>query len=321
MPVVTAHDLIQDALEMLGVGSPGETNAASDENRCLIILNGLLDELAAEQVFVNSETEVTTSLTISKAVYTVGLNGADIAAPRPQTIAYGESAAAVSSPGLGIDYEVNDTGTITVGSANATYIITAIAPGGAVAGFRLTNPGTAYATNAAATTATGGPQPGDGTGLLISITAGGGPITASALVGSVIGAPVQVVSMIEFQSLAAYAPSPGQPNTLYFKPAFPLAIVNLLPAPSSILNLTFLAWARIVSFPTLTTGYSLAAGVFDALRQNLAMSAKTYFRDAQIDPLIMQAATVSRAFLRFQSINSRAMLDRFQLPTNPAKPT
>lgn len=320
--MTTANDLINDALEMLGIKSPGEPDDAADQDRMFIILNALLDELAAEQVFVYGMTIINVALTINKGSYTIGESGTpDITAQRPPTIAMGPNAATLSSPSRGINYAVNDTGTITVGSGNATYIITAVAPGGAVSGYRLTNAGTAYATNAAATTAPGGPQPGVGTGFVLSITASGGAILASALVGTVIGAPVEVVSSIEFKAMAAYAPAAGLPDTLNYLDSYPTGTLKILPAPSSVLTLTFQAWSRITAFPTLVTAYTLAVGVFDALRQNLAVSGKTYFRDAQIDPLIVQAATVSRAFLRFQSINSRAMLDRFQLPTNPAKPT
>lgn len=318
--MITARDLIQDAMEMLGVFAPGEEIDAADADRMLFVLNALLDELAAENIFVNGMTDRTTALVVAKLAYTIGLDGADITAQRPLAIAYGQSSSSVSSPERGIGYAVNDTGIINVGSANATYIVTRIASGGAVAGYNLTNAGTTYNSNAAAPTITGGPRPGSGTGFVLDITASAGPITASSLVGSVIGAPVNVVSMIEYQSLKAYMPPPGQPNTLYYNPSFPLGTLNVLPAPSTILNLTFSAWSRIVDFATLETGYELAVGVLDALRENLACAGKTYFRDAQIDPMILQSAAASRAFLRYQSINSRALMNRFVLPTNPAKP-
>lgn len=319
--MTTARDLIQDALEMLGIYSAGETGDAADADRMLIVLNALMDELAAENIFVNGQTPISKVLTVAKASYTVGQSGApDINVARPLTVAYGQSAAAVSSADRGLGYAVNDTGTIDSGSGNATYIITAVALGGAVAGYTLTNPGTTYVTDPSAATLTGGPQPGVGTGFRLSITAATAPITASAFVGSVIGAPVQVVSMIEYQSLLAYGPSPGQPTQLYYNSSFPNGIVNLLPTPSVALSLTFKGWSRILNFPTLDTGYDLAVGVFDALRQNLAVASKTYFRDAQIDPLIVMAAAGSRSFLRYQSINSRALMNRFILATNPAKP-
>lgn len=320
--MTSANELIDDALEMLGIKSPGDPNDAADQDRMLFVLNALLDELAAEQVFVYGMSQINVALVVNQGSYTIGESGGPtISAPRPPAIAMGPNAAALSSPARGVNYAVNDTGTVTTGSGDATYTISAVAPGGAVAGYNLTSNGTAYTSDAATPTATGGHQPGIGSGFLLNITASDGPITASVLVGSVIGAPVNVVSAIEFKASAAYAPTAGQPDTLNYTDGYSTGTLKVLPAPSAILTLTFQAWARITSFPTLFTAYNLVVGVLDALRQNLAVSGKTYFRDAQIDPLIVQSAVVSRAFLRYQSINSRAMLDRFQLPTNPAKPS
>lgn len=232
----TANDLIDDALEMLGVKSPGDPTDAADQQTMLLVLNALLDELAAEQVFVYGTTALSLTLTINRGIYTIGNTGApDINAPRPPAIAMGPNAASLLRTGV-------------------TY-------------------------------------------------------------------PLNVVSAIEYKAALANAPVPGTPNTLNYTDGYPLGTLKLLPVPAVVYALTFQSWVRILSFPTLTTGYTLAVGVFDCLRQNLAVSGKTYFRDAAIDPLIIQAAVVSRAFLRLQSINSRAMLDRFQLPTNPAKPS
>lgn len=318
--MTTARDLIQDAMEMLGVFAPGEVIDAADADRMLFVLNSLLDELAAESIYINGMTDLTTMLQTAKPAYTVGLNGADITTRRPLTVAYGQSSGSVSSPGRGIGYAVNDTGYVLTGSSDASYIITKVAHGGAVAGYALTNMGTAYATTSPSPTIAGGSQPGSGNGFVLSIAASGGPIQASAFVGSVIGAPIDIVSMIEFQSLKAYDPPSGQPDTVWYKPSYPLGVIHVLPAPSSSLNLTVSAWSRIVGFPTLDSGYELSVGVLDALRDNLAAAAKTYFRDAQIDPMILQSATVSRTFLRYQSLTSRAMMNRFVVATNPQKP-
>lgn len=318
--MTSANDLIQDALEMLGVYSPGDTIAAADSARTLFILNALIDELASQNIFIYQLVTQTVALSIAKSAYTIAPSGTvDITANRPQTITYGQSAASISSPGRGAGYAVNDTGTVSTGSANATYIVNSVAPGGAVSGYSLTNNGTSYTTNASAATAIGGAQPGSGTGFLLSITASSGPITASAFVGSVIGSPVNVLSAIEFQSLAAYTPVPGLPDTLWYNPAYPAGTLNILPSPSAVYNLAFTAWLRITSFPTLTTAYALAVGVLDSLRDSLAVAAKTYFTSAQLDPIIGVRAAASKDFLRYQSIVSRATLNRFVHTANPAK--
>lgn len=71
----------------------------------------------------------------------------------------------------GSGYAVNDTGTITTFDADATYIVNSITAGGHVATFTITNPGTNYLVSNGNATATGGAQPGVGTGFTVNITA------------------------------------------------------------------------------------------------------------------------------------------------------
>lgn len=231
----TAQDLIQDALEMLGIYSPGETISTADSARCLFVLNSLLDELAAMNIFVYALTPTTVTIASGTSAYTIGpSNTPAVVAARPDKITMGPGAA--------------------------------------------------------------------------SITVGG---TAS---------PVNVVSSIEFQALSAANPTSGTPDTLWYNPTYPQGTLNVLPAPSANGTLNFTAWKRIVSFPDLSeTSFTLALGVLDGVRDNLAVAAKTYFRDAQIDPVIIQRAMASRDFLRYQGQTSRAMFNRFVLSTNPQK--
>lgn len=232
--MTTATDLIQDALEMLGVYGPGDTVTSADAARCLFVLNAMLDEFASQNIFVYSLESLTVDVVSGTAQYTIGENGATVTAPRPGRIAYGDAAA-----------------TITIAEAST---------------------------------------------------------------------PVNVVSAIEYQSLLAYAPPPGTPDTLWYNPTYPLGQLNLLPTPSAVGTLAFTAWQRLASFANLETAANLAVGVLDALRDNLAVAAKTYFRDAQIDPIIIQRAMLSKDFLRYQGLSSRAMMNRFTLTSNPRKP-
>jgi len=82
----------------------------------------------------------------------------------------------------GSGYAVGDTGTITGGSGNAVYRVTAIGSGGAVTTVIMLNPGTLYASIAGCpTTAAPGVPANVGTGLALNITASSGSITASGL--------------------------------------------------------------------------------------------------------------------------------------------
>jgi hypothetical protein len=89
----------------------------------------------------------------------------------------------------GTGYAVNDTGTLTAGGANATYIVNTVSAG-VVLTYTITGAGTGYFVGSSAT-ATGGGQPGVGVGLTIYVdsVAGGGPQQDVVKVsGTVIGA-------------------------------------------------------------------------------------------------------------------------------------
>lgn len=89
----------------------------------------------------------------------------------------------VNAAGDGVGYATGDTGTILTGSMNAAYVVNTVDGSGAVTSASLTNAGSGYVTANNVGTATGGFQPGIGTGLTFDITAAtpGGPITAFTL--------------------------------------------------------------------------------------------------------------------------------------------
>jgi hypothetical protein len=77
--------------------------------------------------------------------------------------------ASVTSGGAG--YAAGDTGNITTGNGNATYLVQTVGGGGVVTLISITNAGSGYTVSSGNSTATGGTQPGSGTGLTIDITA------------------------------------------------------------------------------------------------------------------------------------------------------
>lgn len=131
--------------------------------------------------------------------------------------------------------------------------------------------------------------------------------------------PVKVVSAIEYQSLLAYAPAPGTPDTLWYNTTYPNGTLNFLPVPSATGTFSFNPWSILTSFASLSTNVTLAPGMLDALRTNLAVYSKSYFRDAQLDPIIASLAAMAKDFLRYQGQTSRGMFKRFTLSTAPQK--
>ena len=71
----------------------------------------------------------------------------------------------------GTGYVANDTGTIQQNNNDATYKVLTIGAGGAVLTFQITGNGTQYVPANGVATATGGAQPGVGTGFTVNITA------------------------------------------------------------------------------------------------------------------------------------------------------
>ena len=77
---------------------------------------------------------------------------------------------AINAGNQGLGYALNDTGVITYGGNDATYIVTGVGVGGVVTGINLTAPGTSYTNALNVPTATGGAQPGVGGGLGLDTT-------------------------------------------------------------------------------------------------------------------------------------------------------
>lgn len=90
---------------------------------------------------------------------------------------------AVNMASLGTGYAPNDTGTVDGGNGDATYLINTVDGLGGVTGMHITAAGTNYLTGNDVTTTVGGGQPGIGTGLIIniSVSSAPGPITGFTL--------------------------------------------------------------------------------------------------------------------------------------------
>lgn len=78
----TALDIITGALKKIGQYAPGETLAASDANDALDTLNGMIDMLSNEHLFIYNNVENVLTLTPGKQSYTVGAGG-EFNIPRP----------------------------------------------------------------------------------------------------------------------------------------------------------------------------------------------------------------------------------------------
>lgn len=89
-----ASDLIQDALEMLGVYAPGETVNTADSARALESLNIIIDEFASRQLYIQQYTPHTFMTVPSQPNYSIGPNGT-VNAPRPGQLVMGDGGASI----------------------------------------------------------------------------------------------------------------------------------------------------------------------------------------------------------------------------------
>jgi hypothetical protein len=83
--VPTALDIIQDALELIGVYGPGDSISAADSGRVLSVLNDMLDSWSNESLTCFAWSTQSFNMVSGQSQYTIGANGF-INATRPLKI-------------------------------------------------------------------------------------------------------------------------------------------------------------------------------------------------------------------------------------------
>lgn len=90
--MATANDIITDALTRIGVYAPGETITDQDAQRCLSIMNDMLDQWSNENLSCYQILEQSVALTSGKSQYSIGSAG-DVNVTRPLKLVEGPGAA------------------------------------------------------------------------------------------------------------------------------------------------------------------------------------------------------------------------------------
>lgn len=106
--MTTARDLIQDAMEKLGVYAPGEAMSDPDASRGLVILDNMLNSWQQEYLYSYQEVETTINLVVNQSAYVIGTATTptpDIVAQRPMRITQGpgEATATISATDTPVD--------------------------------------------------------------------------------------------------------------------------------------------------------------------------------------------------------------------------
>ena len=124
--------------------------------------------------------------------------------------------------------------------------------------------------------------------------------------------PVRVVPQSQWNMLwNLVSVTSNLPDTMFFDPQFPLAVINIYPTPNiSGVALTWTSWAALMEFPDLTTDVEFPPGYKLAYETNLSVLLKPFFLNAQLDPDVRMAAADSKGNIKRANIRqSNALFD------------
>lgn len=114
--------------------------------------------------------------------------------------------------------------------------------------------------------------------------------------------PVEVVERDVWNTIGNRLTTSQIPDTLFFDPQYPLALINVFPTPSIAYTLFWDSRLQLQEFPTLQTAMSLPLGYQDAIQHNLCVRLKPFFNGAQIDPTIVELARETKAAIKRTNI-------------------
>jgi hypothetical protein len=111
------------------------------------------------------------------------------------------------------------------------------------------------------------------------------------------------------------------PDTMFFDPQFPLAVINLFPMPNiGGMTLTWTSWAALGAFPDLTTDLSFPPGYKLAIELNLAVMLKPFWSGAQLDPDVRMQAMEAKGNIKRSNVRQNNALFDPELSRNQGRP-
>lgn len=109
---------------------------------------------------------------------------------------------------------------------------------------------------------------------------------------------MDVVDQLTWNIRTTATANSNLPDTLWYDSQFPLGIINIWPTPTMGFTCSFLSYLQLNEFTTLDTDVGFPPGYKLAYTTNLAIAMKAYFKDANLDPAIVQRASESRAAIK-----------------------
>ena len=113
---------------------------------------------------------------------------------------------------------------------------------------------------------------------------------------------VDVIPQDQWNMLGNRTVTSNIPDTIFYDPQYPLGIINVYPTPSIGYTLYFDSYLQLSEFSSLSTTVSFPPGYVRAIKSNLAIEVKPGFKDAQIDPIIVEVASRSIAAIKRSNI-------------------
>ena len=269
----TGQQIVSNALTILGILEQGGVPSGSDSADSLGELNAMWEAWGIDEGLIYSIQSDRFPLALNVGNYTIGPGGM-FNAPRPQRIyqaivtSVSGGAIATTSLGFGgIGYAVNDTGIVLDGSGTrATYTVNTVDGAGAVLTYTMSAAGTGYLPANGMDTATGGAQPGVGTGFTINVLT----VTTQGQNRN----ELKIIEQSQYYrhtDLSATAMTPEELYPDYNDDLNGFMRLYLWPVPSLLTPLTLeLNTAVTFSAWTLTASYALPPGFQDALQYALA---------------------------------------------------
>lgn len=132
----------------------------------------------------------------------------------------------------------------------------------------------------------------EGAGLLIPNT---------GLSNNFLRLPLKILTKAEWDQIDEKGTTADYAEGLYNDANFPTSTLYLWPIPvftSGVTSLELSAWVALASFPDLVTDIPLSVGYARALEYALAVELAPRFKDATLQPAIIQIATESKDAVR-----------------------
>ena len=117
--------------------------------------------------------------------------------------------------------------------------------------------------------------------------------------------PMDVVDQMSWNLRTTASVNSNLPDTLYYNPEYPLGKLGVWPTPNMSYECYFYSYAQLAGFAALTTEAQFPPGYYLAITTNLAILLKPYFRDAQIDPLIIKSALDSKGNVKRNNMRTQ----------------